>query len=228
MKVLYANGDSWTHGDEIADFELIDRTSSRYYNTWPWKLSRILDIPVCINDAQGGTGNLRIFRRTSEYIYRWLGTGRSPKDLTIVIGWSTPERTEIGEGQGIYPIQIQGFLHFTDLPRDDTSLENYRKAYYEVYSDDYGKNLTALYMMNLRLLCSGLGIKYFDFIAIGNQPQDWQHYAKSRWGVELKNMYMNGTWSALVYKNEWPKHQYGHPTKETHDIWADLLSKELV
>ena len=130
MKLVYANGDSWTHGDELSAFDDIDQTSVRYYNSWPWKLSQILDIPVCVNDAQGGTGNLRIFRRTNEFIYRWIGSGKSVSDLLVVVGWSTPERTEIGEGKGIYPKQIQGPLYFTDLPRDDVSLENYHKAYY--------------------------------------------------------------------------------------------------
>lgn len=227
MKLLYANGDSWTHGDELSAFDDIDQTSVRYYNSWPWKLSQILDIPVCVNDAQGGTGNLRIFRRTNEFIYRWIGSGKSVSDLLVVVGWSTPERTEIGEGKGIYPIQIQGPLYFTDLPRDDVSLKNYHKAYYEIYSDSYGENLTALYMMNLRMLCQGLGIKYFDFVAIGNQPQHWQDYIKSKWNIELTNMYMKSTWSAEVYNNKWSKHEHGHPTKETHELWANILAKEI-
>jgi hypothetical protein len=191
-------------------------------------LSQKLKIPVCVNDAQGGTSNLRIFRRTNEYIFKWLGAGKSPKDLLVIVGWSTPERTEIGEGQGIYPIQMQGPLYFTDLPRDEKSLENYHKSYYEIYSDEYGKNLTALYMMNLRLLCSGLGIKYFDFIAIGNHPEDWQQYSKSIWNKELTGMYMKNTWSREMHKNDWSKHRYGHPTKETHNIWAEILVKEVV
>lgn len=227
MKLLYANGDSWTHGDEIAEENILDQVSERYYNTWPWKLSQRLDIPVCVNDAQGGTGNLRIFRRTSEFIYKWIGSNKQTSDLIIVVGWSTPERSEIGEGSGIYPIQIQGPLSFTDIPRDDKSIENFHKAFYEIYSDSYGENLTALYMMNLRLLCKSLGIRYYDFVAIGKNPQYWQEYIKTKWNIELENMYMKNTWSAESYNNSWPRHTHGHPTKDTHSLWANVLYKEL-
>lgn len=228
MNTLYANGDSWTHGDELPNRAVIDHTSYRYYNSWPWMLSRKLNIPVCVNDARGGAGNLRIFRRTNEYIFRWLNSGRSVDDLLIVVGWSTPERTEIGEGPGIYSMQVQGPLYFTDLPRDETSIENYHKSFYEIYSDSYGEILTAIYMVNLRLLCKSLGIKYFDFVAIGKQPQHWQEHINSKWNIELENMYMKGTWSSEVYNKKWPKHEFGHPTKETHEIWSDILAKELL
>lgn len=227
MKVLYANGDSWTHGDELAEHDAVDQTSQRYYNSWPWVLSRKLETLMCINDAQGGTSNLRIFRRTNEYIFRWLNTKKSPEDLLIVVGWSTPERVEIGEGSAIYPIQIQGPLYFTDLPRDEKSLENYHKSFYEIYSDSYGEYLTAMYMVNLRTLCRSLGIRYFDFVAIGKHPQYWQDYVKTKWNVNLQNMYMKNSWSAEVYNNKWPRHEFGHPTKETHNVWADILAKEI-
>lgn len=226
MKLLYANGDSWTHGDEISTDE-IDSASVRYYNSWPWFLSNNLDISVCVNDAIGGGSNARIFRKANEFIFKWLGKKYDPKDLTVVIGWTTQERTEIGEGVGIYPIQIQGPLYLNDLPRDEKSLANYHKAFYETCSDRYMFLMTALYMVNLRLLCRSLRIKYYDFIAIGEQPQEYQKYINEQWGIELENMYMNGTWSAEAYEHNWSRYEFKHPTIETHKLWADILSKDI-
>lgn len=227
MKFLYANGDSWTYGEEISDRLENDHESTKYYSTWPWYLSQSLDIPVCVNDALGGTSNIRIFRRTNNFINRWIGAGKSCKDLLIIVGWTTPERSEIGEGQGIYPIQIQGPLKFTNLPVDQQCLDNYHKSFYDIYSDSYGEYLTAMYMVNLRLICKGLGIQYYDFIAIGNQPYQWQEYIKTKWNIEIENMYMQGTWSSETKKNQMSVHKYGHPTTDNHRAWANILAKEI-
>lgn len=223
MKYLYANGDSWTNGDEIIDPQVTDSDSIRYYNTWPWLLSQQLGIPVCVNDAQGGTSNARIFRRTNDFIFRWIAKNRSPNDLTVIIGWTTPERSEIGAGEIICPIQVQGYLQLSNDPIDKKSLENYHKAFYEIYSDSYGEKILSMYMVNLRLLCKSLGIRYYDFVAIGKHPQHWQEQIKNRWGIELTDMYMDGTWSQETNKNKWPVHKYGHPTIETQGLWAKKL-----
>lgn len=228
MKLLYTNGDSWTAGDEIVDYQVTDSDSIRYYNTWPWLLSQKLNIPMCINDSLGGTSNARIFRRTNDFIFRWIARDKNPADLTVVIGWTTPERSEIGAGEAIYPIQIQGYLRLNSNPVDEKSLRNYHKSFYEVYSDAYGEQVTSMYMVNLRLLCKSLGIRFYDFVAIGKHPQHWQEQIKHRWGLELKDMYMNGTWSQETNKNKWPTYKYGHPTIETQGIWADTLSEKLL
>lgn len=228
MKYLYANGDSWTHGDEIAEFSNnIDKCSIRYYNTWPWLLSQLKNIPVCVNDAQGGASNTRIFRRTNDFIFRWLASNKSPGDLFICIGWTTPERNEICNGDTIVSIRAQGHLKLNQIPTDDKSIDNYQKAFYETYSDNYGECQTARYMLNLRLLCAGLGIKYFDFIAIGNQPEFWNLKTQQQWGIKLENMYMEDSWNGVAHRNNWPLHQYRHPTKESQQLWAELLFKEL-
>jgi hypothetical protein len=228
MKTLYANGDSWTHGDEIAEsLDDRDKCSIRYYNTWPWFLSQIKDIPVCVNDAQGGASNTRIFRRTNDFIFRWLSNNRSAKDLFVCIGWTTPERNEAGSGDAVVSIRAQGVLKLNQMPVDDRALERYQQAFYEVYSDAYGENQTLMYMMNLRTLCKSLGIKYYDFIAIGNQPQYWNDKSLSKWNMPLDNMYKEDSWNGVVYKNNWPRHQYKHPTKETQLFWAEKLAGEL-
>lgn len=227
MKVLYANGDSWTHGDEIEDIEGYGSASTKYYNTWPWFLSEQLDIPVCVNDAQGGASNIRIFRRTNNYINNWIGQGKDPKDLTVVVGWTTPERNEVASGNAIYSITIQHFLRLHGVEVDEQLLKEYQQAFYNVYSDEYGEHMSAMYMTNLRMLCKGLGIKYYDFIAIGKQPTHWQEVIKTKWNLEIDNMYFKNTWVGEVNEHKWPQHKYHHPTIETHKLWAETLAKEI-
>ena len=152
MKYLYANGDSWTHGDEIPDRSDMNSASTRYYNTWPWFLSQNLNIPVCVNDAQGGASNARIFRRTNDFINNWIGQGKDSKDLFICIGWTSPERSEVSSGQGIYSVTVQHCLKLHNLPVDEKSLKKYHEAFYENYTDSYGEHITAMYMINLRTL----------------------------------------------------------------------------
>lgn len=227
MKTLYTNGDSWTHGDEIVDIDGHDSSSTRYYNTWPWFLSQQTGIPVCINDSQGGASNIRIFRRTNNFINNWIGSGKNPKDLTIIIGWTTPERNEVGNGNAIYSITIQDFLRLHSIEVDEYLLKQYRTAFYNVYSDEYGEHMTATYMSNLRMVCRGLGIKYYDFIAIGKHPSHWQEIIKTKWNLEIDNMYFKNTWNGEVVENNWPRQQYGHPAIETHKLWANVLAKEI-
>jgi hypothetical protein len=228
MKTLYACGDSWTHGDEIAEeTSTIDACSVRYYNTWPWYLSQIKNIPVCVNDAQGGASNSRIFRRTNDFIFQWLADGKSPSNLLVCIGWTTPERNEIGSNDTIVSIRSQGVLKLNQMPTDDRALKKYQEAFYEVYSDSYGENQTLMYMMNIRTLCKSLEIRYYDFIAIGNQPQYWNDKSIARWNLSLENMYLDDSWNGMVYKNNWPRHKYNHPTKETQLQWARLLAGNL-
>ena len=227
MNYLYANVDSWTHGDEIPDKAGYDSVSTRYYNTWPWLLSQRLDIPVCVNDAQGGASNLRIFRRTNDFINNWIGRSRNPADLTIVIGWTTPERNEVASGNAVYSITIQDYLRLHRVPVDEQLLKEYQQAFYNVYSDAYGEHMTAMYMVNLRLLCKSLGIRYYDFVAIGEPPHHWQEIIKTKWNIELENMYLSGSWLEEVWKHKWSSHTHHHPTIETHNLWADVLAKEL-
>jgi hypothetical protein len=227
MKYLYTNGDSWTHGDEIVDLPGYDSASTKYYNTWPWFLSQSLNIPICVNDAQGGASNIRIFRRTLDYINKWIGQGKSPNDLLIVLGWTTPERNEVAHTEAIYSMTVQDYLRFHSIDVDEKLLKDYHKAYYNIYSDSYGEYMTAMYMTNLRMLCKGLGIKYYDFIAIGKHPAHWQEIIKRTWNLEITDMYFKNTWSGAAYENKWPHHRYLHPTIETQKIWADILAKEL-
>jgi len=235
IKCLYANGCSWTAGDEIMppEGEVQDLVNYRYHNSWPGYLANNLGIPLWVNEGMGATGNHRIFRRTNDFIFNWIGQGKDPKNLLIIIGWSTPERAEIAFPGGIRPLLVSSpgiiqtknpdYMSYNDM------LEEYYKAYYNVYDEQYGKQATARYMLNLRLLCKGLGIKYYDFVAVGYWPRDWEPIA-DKYGLP----YIENTlseyiaWQGVVRRDNLPVHKYLHPTKEVHKLWADELAKEIL
>ena len=91
IKTLYANGDSWTFGQELRD-DANDHLTYKFYNTWPWRLAQRLDIPQVVNDALGGTSNHRIFRKTIDYIRNYKG---NYNHLLVIVAWTTYERVEL-------------------------------------------------------------------------------------------------------------------------------------
>lgn len=213
-KLLYACGCSWTEGAELAEYNSPDMFTIMYYNSWPWFLASNLAIPMTVNEGSGAGSNTRIFRKTSEFIHNYIEQGKDPEELLIVIGWTTPERNEIGIDNRVVKLTIQHPLTYSEMQIYLDDLKEYHKSFYNLYSDYYGKRMQLLYMKNLRLLCKGLGIKYFDFTAVGNLPEDPQ----------LSNLYPYA-FQYIVATENLPVHQFGHPTKETHKIWADRLKE---
>ena len=65
-----------------------------------------------------------------------------------------------------------------------------------------------------------LNRKYFDFIALGKPITFYpSHY-------NLKTV-IDDTYGAYVADHNLPVHEFKHPTKETHKIWADLLCEKI-
>jgi hypothetical protein len=214
MKCLYACGDSWTAGAEIP--EPLPGSTERYYNTWPFLLGQILDIPLCVNQATGAGSNDRIFRKTNNFIFDWIGRGEDSRKLTIVVGWTTPERTEIFHNDRYYKLTTLHTPH---------GLDSYWNEYYKMYNDNAGQSTTLRYMLNLRLLCKGLGIRYYDFVAIGTRPGVYRDLANKQFNIVLDKMYTTFTWNDYVDLHNHARYEYGHPTINSHRLWAQELAK---
>ena len=98
MKILYANGCSWTAGNGISYDPLIQNlpleerlTASSDYN-WATLLSKKLRMK-CINQAQGAGSNKRMVRTTCEFLQQL--SDDEYKNLFVVLGWTTVDRNEI-------------------------------------------------------------------------------------------------------------------------------------
>ena len=91
--LLYTNGDSWTYGEGLKEEQHpFNEQSYKFYNTWPWHVKEHYNIPQLINDGKGGGSNVRMYRRTIEFIQNY---NNDLSKVVIIIGWTSSERQEI-------------------------------------------------------------------------------------------------------------------------------------
>jgi hypothetical protein len=233
-KYLYSNGDSWTYGEEIGLDDMQQHLNEKYYNSWPWFLSQELDIPICINEAAGAGSNDRIYRKTYQFIKEYINKGKNPKELMIVIGWTTPERTEVGMSVNDDDVEYVRITAHSVLNTSNNlskmvmgDIEKYRNYFLNLYSENSGIQKQLMYMDNLRFLCKELDIDYYDFIAIGYWPPKIVNKARNL-KIKLKNFYSNDSFNNSVVSNNWDTYPLKHPTPETHKKWANVLKKFIV
>ncbi len=118
VKQLLTNGDSWTFGSEIMapEFCVSEGTqgtgmSGRYkpglddyheYNdyyriprTWPSYLGNLMDATV-VNLSRPARSNDTIYEDTVNWLLEnYIVPGKDTKDLTVILGWSSPERKNV-------------------------------------------------------------------------------------------------------------------------------------
>lgn len=98
MKILYANGCSWTAGNGVEfdpilqSLSLVDRWSEQKKHNWAIYLSKIMGMS-CVNQSVGAGSNKRMVRKTCEYLQSIPEA--QYKDLFVVLGWTTVDRNEI-------------------------------------------------------------------------------------------------------------------------------------
>jgi hypothetical protein len=228
-KCLYTCGDSWTFGDEICEYTnvTVNDYTIRHYNTWPWFLTRELGIANCINEGLGGRSNQRIFRRTINFIFKWIESGKKPEDLLIVIGWTSPERYEIpvlnkDEETNYVGLTVGDPIYRTHLFEDGMKkrLGTFNRLFYELIDVDGTSTDNNISQMKLlRIVCEYYGIDYYDFFAIVTHPMTIKN--KSTNG-EFDNLF-NKQFEQTLLENKWSKHKHGHPTIESHKNWAKEL-----
>lgn len=225
-KCLYANGDSWTEGDEIGGkYDYLNTPTVRYYNSWPWFLSQELNIGVCVNDGANGRSNYRIFRRTIKFIFEWIENGKKPSDLIIVNGWTTPERFELPvidkNGKGSYTHLLINMSSYDKYKYDSLTIDKinqFSNLFYELVDiNELDENMVN-HMRILRIITNYFGITYFDFIAVGNHPNNIKLNYKDDFSNLFSKSFLN-----TVNENKWSTYERKHPTIETHKKWATLL-----
>ena len=92
-KLLYANGDSFTYGMECLGDR--DRREENKDFAYPVELGRLLGIDTVVNASYCGAPNEFIFRKTLLDLLELESTGTDPKDVFVVIGWSSVCRGEV-------------------------------------------------------------------------------------------------------------------------------------
>ena len=218
--MLYTNGDSWTFGEEFPNVGPMTE-SIRFYNSWPWLLAQNLNIPMTINEGIGAGSNYRIFRRTCDFIFSWLGKHRDPKDLMIVLGWTTSERTEVFDKDRYCRITIHNILDSVN-----NEVYDYKKSYFNLLNRENSLIMQIRQMLTLRQICRNLGITYRDFIAIGDMPNYLDKICQKKFKLSLMEELYPVSWQHIVRKNSWQSYKFGHPHMSSHKKWADLLAEE--
>jgi hypothetical protein len=87
--LLFANGCSMTMGAELAD----PNDSS-----FPSLIARHFDLDL-VNIAHSGASNCRILRTTLLWVAEYLRDGGKPDELFVLVGWTAPDRREIGQAE---------------------------------------------------------------------------------------------------------------------------------
>lgn len=91
MGIILYNGDSFTYGDELNGSRSRDGNDTHHHHTYAYKLSTKLQKKY-VNLAQNGSSNMKIFRRTIDYIQN------HHEDIDmVVITWSSWGRFELCE-----------------------------------------------------------------------------------------------------------------------------------
>jgi hypothetical protein len=112
-KILYANGDSFTFGMEcLGDF---DRTLANRDLAFPKYISDYLNCEQYINNAYNGASNDFIFKRTLLDLIELEQQGVDPRDVFVLVGWSSLHRIEIDGDRWME--QIPNFMS-EDLKND--------------------------------------------------------------------------------------------------------------
>ena len=177
IKLIYANGDSWTAGD-IVDPELFGddggkvndprNKAYRLPRVWPNKLAKKLGIDA-VNNSHAGGSNDRILRSTINDVLNLIKTYNS-EDIFVIIGWSSPERKDFfykwdkeepgGEWECLYPSE---FKHWTS---EREELNSFFKLYTlnHWYEEEYITR-HCLNTISLHYFLKGLGIKHLFFNA---------------------------------------------------------------
>jgi hypothetical protein len=225
--ILIVNGDSWTYGCEIVDPVLLEKhpninhlteidhfpenDSYRLPRIWPTLLGKLLDTDV-INLSEPGDDNSSILSRTQEYVLHLLNQGINPKQIFIVVGWTSPERRNFWykSSDNMHSFKVKLNPHDTNNSHQPNSHQPIRELL-KTYAlnfwnpEEYiGRYVTTI--MNFQNFCLSLGISFLNFNSFYRQ----KHIDIDQWidvNIEeqinsfmMKGMYISNNNNRIPYK----------------------------
>lgn len=228
IELLYANGCSMTYGAELggmqSEAETVQENIHRLRYAWPNQLATLLGISS-INDAKGGSSNLRILRTTIEWISHYKNNGNDLSKLFVVIGWSSDARQEFRD--------FHDDMWWDLLPQwkgqPNPTREKARKAYVKHFFNPKADIIwTCVYIISLQAFLKVNNIPYLFFNGlvenifgsfVENEGEAQPFYDL----IDMSRFYVNdGGMYLYCVKN----HKCGplqHPLEEGHAAWAKIL-----
>lgn len=224
MKTLYANGCSFTLGDELSNPEA---------QRFPTLIARKQGLNV-INHARCGAGNEEICRKTMDYLMKYVDIGYFTEDLVVVIGWTLVSRWEYYD---------DGWKGLT--PNSVSNKHDAPFYYYGMFQSTEKDMLD--FMWEVSVVESFLkkhNIKYFFFKIDAGQHTMWnQTGAEIIDGFDLDKMnklYIDNIDTerfpslvnpsetfrefALTHAGLKPEH---HPNEKAHELFAEYIMEKL-
>lgn len=195
--VILTNGDSWTFGSEIVAPEFysdcIKKTYKQgfadihpindYYRIpriWPYTLSKNLNKEL-INISWPARSNDSIYDSTISWILKnYTVPGKSTTDLTVVIGWTTPERKNVifTEDDDIYTQTIWPNMMDNSYYRSDTVREYFRMHVNYLWTEYEYITRFVNHNYDLSNFCKLHNIKLYTFNSFYETPKigiyNWQ------------------------------------------------------
>jgi hypothetical protein len=207
---LLTLGDSFTYGEEL---------QSPSENCWPQQLANMLDLPL-VNLGKPSNSNPAICRQLIDYFAR----KQNPIPSLVVIGWSSPGRTEHSDISGNFNIWpgYSGQLFKQSHPWRDELLR-YTNQY---HNDSY---LFELYFNQLVFVQSFLKSKGIDYVmldTVGNEYYKNNFASQYGYATHLLDFDKMISWpneGMIEWADEYPKGPNGHFLEEGHQVVAEKI-----
>jgi hypothetical protein len=215
MNLLTA-GDSFTYGEELTDLQ----------NAWPYLLGKKIHANV-INLGRPASSNDKIFR----LIFEHLITFNAPKPDLVVIGWTSPGRSEFADDIGYYDVWpgYGGNLFVKDGCSWRQQLADYISSY---HNSEYLHKKFLQQVIMMQTFLTSRGIKYIMLNTVQNEYYK-QHPIKTPDGSEYfsevdKTQFLGFNKEGMA---EWvegcKKGPNGHFLDKGHEIVADRIYEHI-
>lgn len=233
--ILYSHGDSVVWGAELENKET--ERFSHYLATEYGAID--------CNNATAGVSNDYIYRQTMRDLSHWSCTNQCWSEeqgwvesdkLKVVIGWTSPTRFEWWTGEGYQQERLwAGYDKWGDNDKDRTTEDEFVLNQTE---DIPSYIRTFNHIISLSSYCEHLGVDYFFFNSFYKYHGLDEPVKKiDEFGRDRDMVGMRYLWSRLPFSfqnnmYQWIEKQNGkflprnHPTKESHELWANRV-KEL-
>jgi len=238
--LLYATGDSYTYGAELAEDSHTKCYDNAYRekHAYPARLAEHLGLEGVINEGLGGSSNTYMMRKAMTFLSQWIADGKSPSDVFVVIGWTMTRRTEFFYSQRIEKSEVkdteEGYIqyhpNYWTNPRWPAEVKEFFKTYKKYFScSGEGHTRYALSLLSMQSFLKQHGFPYLFFNAcwaarpeITESGVIFSLVDQTRFlGLEDTTKSMNH-WCTYVAKTE--QLGRGHPNEAGHDAWAKLLA----